>query len=462
VPFTVIVLPFAATLFLVLIEALFPAEKYRWSYKVAVTIAVAGLGASTVMVWIENPTTADNAFFFTPVAQLFLTFLFTLASISLLVAYFTANLKSGRYAPVTLTVCGTINAALFINNVFVVTLCFVAAEFFSIISVVDVGTEDEERFVRVVKSAVRYLIVTVLFGLLLFVAQVFLERVRLDPQQIGLIKVIVALAITGFALRFGVFPFNLWLPQVIEDAPALASWLVLGLINGAAVIFLVDFLQQNPTLLLNNTSQTLPVMALGMSGAVLSGLFGMAQSSFGKMLAYTGSGNLSLVLFGLATPHTTGLHGAVFEAANFALAQLLIFTSLAVIYYCNYERVIKGLSGLGRHMPVATVGLSFGMLALAGAPLISGFPGKYLILQSAAQEGIGWALLGGLAITLWLLAYLRFFHNQFMGRDIPGLKTKAEPIGTSAIILLLIAVMIFFGIWSALPLDWLGSALKAS
>jgi multicomponent Na+:H+ antiporter subunit D len=455
----VISLPFAIAIAIVVVEFVFPSQKYRWAGLVNLLMPVVGLALSALLVWQTEAGDTDNVFFFNNLSQIILTLLFGFTAISLLVAYFTDQLKSGRYSPAALAVCGTINAALYINNVFIVTLCFVAAEFFSIIAVVDLDTEDEERFVRTIKSAVRYLIVTVLFGLLLFVAQVFLERLRLDPQQTGLINIIIALAVTGFALRLGVFPFNLWVPQMVEDAPALANWLVLGLINGAVIIFLVDFLEQNPTLLFASSAQSEPVMTLGMAGAVLSGVFAIAQSGFGKMLAYVISGNLSLVLFAVATTNDTGIRGALFEAGNLTLVQLLIFTCLSVVNYCNFDRSMSGLTGLGRRTPVAAVGLIFGLLGLAGVPPVSGFAGKYLILQSAAQEGIVWALLGGLAVTLWLIAYLRFFHNAFMGRDVPGLKTRPEPIGGISVILSLVAVTIIVGIWPAFPLDWLGAAL---
>ncbi len=456
----VIALPFIIAFALVLVETVLPAQKYRWITLFSLILPVAGLAGSAVVAWLPGVVSDDGAFSFTGVGKLFLTVLFTLTSLCLITAYFTDNLRSGRYSPVALAVCGTINAALYINNVFIVTLCFVAAEFVSIIAVVDLDTQEEERFVRAIKGAVRYLIATVLFGLMLFIAQVFLERLRLDPQQTGLIKVIVALAIVGFALRLGVFPFNLWVPQVIEDAPALASWLVLGLINIAAVVFLIDFLQQNPTLLLNNYGEAQVVMAFAMSGAILAGVLALAQNGFGKMISYVASGNLSLILFGLATPHETGLRGALFDALNFALMQALIFSSLALVNYCNQGRALAGLTGLGRRMPVAAVGLSFGVLGLVGAPILSGFAGKYLILQSAAQEGLIWALLGGLAICFWLLAYLRYFHGLFMGRDVPGLKTRPEPIGAIGVILTLVVIIILVGLWPTPLLDLIGGALK--
>ena len=458
----VIALPFLLTLTLLILERVLPSLKFKWNSLVPVVLPVIGLGLSSLLVWQPLAKSEDGIFGYSPLSQIFLTLLFILCAIAVAVVYLTDNLNLFIFGPVTLSVCGTINVAFYINNVFIVVLCFVGAEFISIISIVDVGTGDEERFVRTVKSAVRYLIVTVLFGLLLFVAQVFLERLRLDPQQVGLIKIIVALAITGFALRLGVFPLNLWVPQVVEDSPALASWLALGMVNAAAVIFLVDFSRQNPVLLINNYSEAQAVMILGLAGAVLAGALALVQTSFGKMLAYTISGNLSLILFGLASPHETGLRGALFDTANFALTLLLIFTSLAAVFYCNHGRPIARLTGLGRRMPVSAVGLIFGLLSMAGIPVFSGFAGKYLILQSAAQEGLVWVLFGGLAIMLWLLAYLRYFHNLFMGREVPGLKTRPEPLGAIVVILGLISIVILAGIWPTPILDWLGNSLGGS
>jgi F420H2 dehydrogenase subunit N len=455
----ILALPFVMTAFIVVFEAIFPVHKYWFIRPIAVILPICVLAAEIILIWQPGANTEDKTFLFTQLSRQFITILFGVTAVSLLVAYATGFLRSGRYSPVTLAVCGAILAALYINNVFLGTLSFVAAEFFSIVAVVDVGTEDEERFVRSIKSAARYLIVTVLFGLLLFVAQVFLERLRLDPQQFDLIKIILALAVVGFALRLGIFPFNLWLPQVIEDAPPLASYLVIGLINSAAVIFLIDFFAKNPVLLAN-TNQAYPIMILGMAGAVLAGLFALVQDGFGKMLAYTASANLGLILFGAVSPHQTGQRGTIFEVANFIVMQLLIFASLSMVAYSLNGRSLAGLTGLGRRMPVAALGLLIGFLGMVGMPLTGGFVGKYLILQSAAQEGLIWVLAGGASLFLMLLAYLKYFHAIFMGRDVPGLKTLSEPGGSVAVILTLSTVIIVVGVYPALLLDWFGTALK--
>jgi formate hydrogenlyase subunit 3/multisubunit Na+/H+ antiporter MnhD subunit len=343
-----------------------------------------------------------------------------------------------------------------------VTLCYVGASFFNIVAIVDLAGARDERFVKSVRSAVRYLIASVLFGLMLFIALIFLERLRLDPQQVGLIKVVVALLAVGFALRLGVFPFNLWLPEMLEEVPGLAGFLVVGLINAAATVFLIDFLQKNPALLFDNYSEAQTIMLLGLAGALLAGLLALGQNGLGKMVAYTVSSDYGLILFGLASPHSVGKTGALFEVANLALLQLLIFTCLGVVYYCNQGISLEGLTGLGRRMPVAAVGLAIGFLGMGGVPLLSGFTGKYLIIQSAAQEGLWWALAAGSGVAICVVAYLRYFHHLFMGNDTPGLKTRPEPRAAMALIVVLVGVIILVGLWPAPALDWMSNALKGT
>lgn len=460
--FLIIALPFLGTFFVLLFEGLLPPRKFAFSRRVAILWPLAVLIAEGILIWQPAANSADGTFVFSPLGRLFITILLTLTGFALLAAYTTANLNSGRFSPVTLAVVGAITAALYISNIFLVTLFFVLAGLFSIVAVVDINTDEEERFVRAVKASVRYLIATVLFGLTLFIALIFLERLRLDPQLTGLIKVVVALAIVGFALRLAIFPLNLWLPDIIEEAPGMAGFLVLGLINVAAVIFLVDFLLDNPSLVYSNYAVAQPVMILGLTGAILSGLLALGQNGLGKMIAYTASGDFGLILFGLASPHRTGLSGALYEAGNLALLHLLIFSSLAVIYYCNQGHTTGKLTGLGRRMPIATIGIAVGFMGMAGLPFLSGFAGKYLILQSAAQEGIGWVLAGSFALTLLVVAYFRYFHRVFMGQDVPGLKTLPEPPLAIALILMLVLLVIVGGIWPAPALSWVDTALKAT
>ncbi|HEX2916736.1 MAG TPA: proton-conducting transporter membrane subunit [Chloroflexia bacterium] len=458
--FTILALPFIIAVVAVLLQASGLLTKVRFSRFLAVIFPVLTLTVEAVLIWQPAANSEDGAFVFSPLARIFLTILFVFTGVALMAAYATGFLQSGRFSPATLAVCGTLIAALYITNTFLVTLFFVLAGFFSIVAVVDVDRENEERFVRAVKAGVRYLVATVLFGLALFIALIFLERLRLDPQLTGLIKVVVALAVVGFAMRLAIFPFNLWLPEVVEEAPGLTNFVVLGLINVAAVAFLVDFLQKNPTLLFDNYAVAQPVMVLGLAGAVFSGLMALGQNGFGKMLAYTVSGDFGLILFGLASPHRTGLNGALYEAANLALMQLLIFTCLSVVYYCTGGIAPGGLTGLGRRTPVAAIGLLVGFMGMVGIPFLSGFAGKYLILQSAAQEGLSWVLAAGFALFLFVAAYLRYFHRLFMGNDVPGLKTLPEPPAAIALILLLVLLVIALGLWPAPALSWFDSALR--
>ena len=458
--FLIIALPFLMSAFVLVFEIL--PKRFRVVQTVGVLLPLATLAVEIALIWQPAAQSSDGAFVFSTLGRLFLTFLFFLTSLSLLVAYPTGLLRTGRYSPVTLAICGSICAALYITNIFLVTLFFVLAGFVSIVAVVDVSTANEERFVMAIKAAVRYLIATVLFGLTFFIALIFLERLRLDPQLTGLIKVVVALMVVGFALRLAIFPFNLWLPDVLEEAPGLSGFLVVGLINVTAVVFLTDFLQKNPTLLFDNHDAAQPVMLLGLAGAVASGFLALGQNALGKMLAYTVSGDFGLILFGLVSSHRTGLNGALFESANLALMQLLIFTSLSVVYYSTQGVAPSGLTGLGRRTPVAAIGLLIGFLGMVGAPFLSGFAGKYLILQSAAQEGLGWALAGALALGLFAISYLRYFHRIFTGADVPGLKTLPEPPGAILMILILITLVLVVGLWPAPVLSWLDSALNVA
>lgn len=458
--FIILTLPFVMTVFIVIFEWIFPPVNFRFSRLLGLFWPVGTLAIEIALVWQPAASTTNGAFVFNSLSQVFLTILFGLAGLGLLSAYATGFLSSGRFSPVTLAICGAIAAAFYLSNVFLVTLSFVAAGFFSIVAVVDVDPDDEERFVQVIKASVRYLIASVFFGLMLFIALVFLERFRLNPELTSLTQIVVALAIVGFAIRLAIFPLNLWLPEVIEEAPGLAGFLVLGLINVAVVVFLMNFILQNPLLLADNERESQLVMTLGLSGAVLAALFALGQNGLGKMLAYSASADLGLILFGLASNYAAGRVGAMFEVAAFGLFQLLIFSSLSLIYYCNSGRRFGDLSGLGRRVPVAAIGLGVGLLGLAGMPLLSGFAGKYLILQAAARQGLVWALVAGATIVLLLIAHLRYFHRIFMGREVPGLKTLPEPRSAIIIILGLVAIVVAGGVWPHPLLALLNDALK--
>jgi hypothetical protein len=202
--FLILALPFIMTGFVLIFEGIFSPARFIFSRTLAVVWPVATLLVEIVLIWQPTANSPDGAFVFSTLSRIFLSFLFGLTGIALVVSYITGFFRSGRFSPATLAICGTLIAALYISNIFLVTLFFVLAGFFSIIPLVDVETENEERFVRAIKAAVRYLIAIVLFGLTLFIALIFLERLRLDPQLSGFVQVVVALSVVGFSLRLAV------------------------------------------------------------------------------------------------------------------------------------------------------------------------------------------------------------------------------------------------------------------
>ena len=507
--------PFVAAVLLTLIQGVAPGERFRASRLVTLVLTLATcagmlvvlvqpgvvvpniLGASTVGVGADAGGTA--AIGLTPLARLALFAMLLLVAVSMVAAYATDNLTSGRFAPATLTVVGAVAAALSLTNPFLVTLCLTGAAILAIIGVVDggpglglgarrpddddglrdsfstgglaVGSQQREgeifdpyerRFARLVRAAFIYLIATVFFGLLFFLALILLERLRLDPQQVGLIKVITAFIGVGFATRFGIFPFNLWLPAVLEIGPSLAAYIAVGFINVAGAVFLVNFLQANPTLLLDNRDEAQYIMALGMAGALAAGLLALGQNGIGKLVAYATSATFGLALFSLASPHPTGKIGAVYTMMNFGLVLLLVLVSMSVVYFANNNRPFGELTGLARRAPVAAFGLAVGLLGMAGLPMLSGFAGTYLVLQAAALENPVWAVLGGLALALFLIAGLRAYHRTFMGEDVPGLVTRPEPPLATIVIIGLVAAVIYFGLFPSTLVEAIQTALNSA
>lgn len=169
--FLILALPFLMTVFILIFEAIFRPARFLFSRTLGVVWPVLTLVVEIVLIWQPGANSSDGAFQFSDISRIFLSFLFALTGVALVVSYITGFLISGRFSPATLAICGTLIAALYVSNIFLVTLFFVLAGFFSIVAIVDVDTENEERFVRVVKAAVRYLIAIVLFGLALFIAQ---------------------------------------------------------------------------------------------------------------------------------------------------------------------------------------------------------------------------------------------------------------------------------------------------
>ncbi|MGW4729547.1 proton-conducting transporter transmembrane domain-containing protein [Streptomyces shenzhenensis] len=265
-------------------------------------------------------------------------------------------------------------------------------------------------------------LVLLLAGFALFAAQAGGETFavlragaqHMSPAVRGLVFVLVALAFTSKA---GAVPLHAWLPRAHPEAPSPVSALMSAAMVNLGVYGLVrtglDLLGGGPAW------WWLGLLAVGGASAVYGILQAAMASDLKRLLAYSTSENMGLVLIGvgasgLFTSYGDGplaalaLAAALLHVVNHSAFKALLFCAAGSVLRSTGLRDLDLLGGLRSRMP-ATAGL-FALAALGAVALPpgNGFISEWLLLQSLIHglevPGVAVAVVLPLSVALVALS----------------------------------------------------------
>ncbi|MFK4104222.1 proton-conducting transporter membrane subunit [Streptomyces sp. NPDC019531] len=239
-------------------------------------------------------------------------------------------------------------------------------------------------------------LVLLLAGFALFAAQAGGETFAalragvqdVSPTVRGLVFVLVAAA---FASKAGAVPLHVWLPRAHPEAPSPVSALMSAAMVNLGVYGLVrtglDLLGGGPAW------WWLGLIAAGGASAVFGILQAAMAADLKRLLAYSTSENMGLVLIGVGASGLFAAYGdrqlaalalaaALLHVVNHAAFKALLFCAAGSVLRATGLRDLDRLGGLRSKMP-ATAGL-FALAALGAVALPpgNGFISEWLLLQS--------------------------------------------------------------------------------
>jgi NADH-quinone oxidoreductase subunit N len=177
------------------------------------------------------------------------------------------------------------------------------------------------------------------------------------------------------------------------------------------------------------------------------------QKNLARMLAYSSIAHAGYILIGLAvSPYSSlGLQGSLYHILNHAVMKGMAFIAIAGIVTTLAVTNLDKLKGLGRRMPITSIGLVISLLALAGVPPLAGFWSKLMLFGGALDAGSGlwwayWLAIAGVLNSALSLAYYGWIIRRmyFEGETE---KRVPEPKSIIAIMIFSIIFLVGFGVY---------------
>ena len=266
------------------------------------------------------------------------------------------------------------------------------------------------------------------FGFILGMLIIFWQFGTLDFQEvataastraveyagIGVLTAATLLLFLGATGKSAQIPLYVWLPDAMEGPTPVSA-----LIHAATMVTAGVYMIGRNAVLFEHAPITLAVVAaIGTATALMAGTIGLVQNDIKRVLAYSTVSQLGYMFLAMGV----GAYAAgIFHLYTHAFFKALLFLgSGAVIHALHGEQDMRNMGGLKKYLPITYWTFLIGTLAIAGAPLLSGFFSKDEILWktfTAERPAFHLVLYVIALITAFLTAtyMFRLFFMTFHG-----------------------------------------------
>ncbi len=307
------------------------------------------------------------------------------------------------------------------------------------------------------RETVKYIIVNVVASALFVVGVAYIYSVvgtlnmALISERIsevggtGILTVIAVLFLLVFGLKGAIFPLFFWLPGSYNAAPIP----ILALFGALLTKVGVYSISRTYSLFFYQDSYVFSLLGiLALITIILGAIGSIAYNDVKKIIIYNIITAIGVILFGFSTFNAVSLSGSIFYLLHDMIIKGALFLLIGAMIYITGTSNLKYMSGLMKKYPLLTWTFFIAALGLAGIPPLSGFVGKFLIIQGAFQAGnyIG-SFIVVLSSLFVLLSVIKIFVKGFWGEESDNVTKK--PVKTLLLpgcILVLLSFLIGIGV----------------
>ncbi len=288
---------------------------------------------------------------------------------------------------------------------------FTAFVFVEICTIASAGLLMSKRIGRTTLASVRYLIfslvgsglfligVVLLYGvtghlLMPFIRPAVEQLWAAGTYRIPLI-VVIALVSMGLAVKSGLWPFHLWMPDTYSYTTPASSGVLSGLISKIYILLLIKFIYQviGPEVYYASGVGNI-LFLLGLAGMFFGSVSAIRENDIRRMLAFSSAAQIGYIYMGIGLSPALGVAAALFHILAHALTKPLLFLSAADLAEAGGGVTFADLQNTAYRVPLAGFGFLVGSLSMVGIPLFMGFIAK--VQLASAAVGSGWRMLPAL------------------------------------------------------------------
>ncbi|WP_394285720.1 Na+/H+ antiporter subunit D [Corynebacterium sp.] len=227
---------------------------------------------------------------------------------------------------------------------------------------------------------------------------------RMEDVPVGTRAAIFGTLLVAFGIKAAVVPLDAWLPDAYPTAPSLVTAIFAGLLTKVGVYAII---RMRTAVFTDGVFDDL-FLWVGLVTMIVGILGAMAQNDIKRLLSFTLVSHIGYMIMGIGLGSAMGLSGAIFYAVHHILVQTALFLVVGLIERQAGTTSLRRLGSLMYTAPLIAVLYFIPAINLGGIPPFSGFIGKIILLEAAAEKGtwLAWVLVAGAVITSLLTLYV--------------------------------------------------------
>jgi NADH-quinone oxidoreductase subunit M len=256
----------------------------------------------------------------------------------------------------------------------------------------------------------------------------------------------------AFLVKMPAFPLHGWMPDAYRSMPIEVLAVFSGVLSKVGAY---GFLKIALPLFPHGAARFQELLLLIALASILYGSAMAFTTTYARLIAgYSSVAQLGFITLGIFALHPQGGQGAVLQMVNHGLVVAPLFFIIAILAArAGGSEDIRDMGGIAFRAPVLAALFLIVALATLAMPGSGNFVGEFLILLGLFQVKIVFAIVASVGVIAASVYVLRAFIRAMHNRVGPQVASRDVGVGDAAVLVPLVAAILFFALYPQLALD---------
>ncbi len=305
--------------------------------------------------------------------------------------------KRNRYFVLINLICVAMVAMVYTNDL------FTAYVFLEILTLASCGILMIKEIGKTTIAATRYLILNLLgsglflFGILLIytmTGHLLMENIHeaiVSLVSVGNydfpLSVACAVICTGLAIKSGLYPFHLWMPDTYAYSTPTSSAILSSFTSKVYIFLMIKIMLRVIGTDVGGMKNVMNIFLIfGLIAIIIGSVSAIKQHNINRMIAFSSTAQIGYIFTAISLSSLSGIAAGIYHIFAHSVTKSLLFISSArIIGASDKSMAFHDLRGAAKRSPFASLMFTLGSLSMIGVPAFAGFSSKILISGAAAE-----------------------------------------------------------------------------